>query len=714
NAPERALSFEGVSVSRIRTGSETAKFDLTLSVHETAQGLTGSLQYNTDLFEAATITRLLKHFETLLQGIVDDPGQRIADLPILTGAEERQMLIDWRGAREGKFTFDDVVRMFEQQAERTPDALALAFDDISLTYDEVNRRANQLAQYLVKRGVRPESRVAICIERSAEFALGFLAILKAGGVYVPLDPSYPRDRLLEMIRDLGPTLLVTTQAQVSQCSLPSVTVIALNVAQESIAREDQANPQSVNEPQNAAYILYTSGSTGKPKGVVMSHGALGNLISWQVTNLSEPAAARTVQFAPCGFDVSIQEMLTTWCSGGALFLIKEELRRDGVSLLRFIQERSIERVFLPFVALQNIAAAAAYANCYAPSLREIITAGEQLQMTESVKLFLNKLGVCCLRNQYGPTESHVASEFVLRPSFDSASYLPPIGRPIANTKIYILDSYRRPVPVGVTGEIYIGGAGLARGYLNQPELTAEKFIEHSFHGETASRLYKTGDRARYLSDGTIEFLGRLDDQVKIRGYRVEPGEIEAALAQHRAVQSAVVMVRELAPMDKRLVSYVVVHENATLESKELRAYLKDRLPDYMVPSVFVFLDGLPLTTNGKLDRARLPTPEFAHRGEHVAPRTPVEERLARIWADLLRLDRVGADDNFFDLGGHSLLATQVVSRIAEAFRIALPCRALFERPTVAELSSHIEEIRAGEDADAVLKLSQDQAVEIIS
>jgi acyl-coenzyme A synthetase/AMP-(fatty) acid ligase/acyl carrier protein len=382
-----------------------------------------------------------------------------------------------------------------------------------------------------------------------------------------------------------------------------------------------------------------------------------------------------------------------------------------VRLLRFIEERSIERVFLPFVVLQNLAEAAAYGNCYPRSLREIITAGEQLQLTESLKLFFTKVGVRCLRNQYGPTESHVVSEFVLRPPFDSASHPPPIGRPIANTKIYILDSQRRPVPVGVAGEIYIGGDGLARGYLNQPELTAERFIEHSFNGETVSRLYKTGDRARYLSDGTIEFLGRLDDQVKIRGYRIAPGEIEAALAQHRTVQSAVVMVREFAPRDKRLVAYVVVHEKATMESTELRAYLKDKLPDYMVPSAFVLMDALPLTPNGKLDRARLPKPELTHRGEHVAPRTPVEERLSRIWADLLRLDRVGAEDNFFDLGGHSLLATQVVSRIAEAFRIALPCRALFERPTLAELSCHIEEIRSGKDAHSAFELAQDQAEE---
>jgi len=302
---------------------------------------------------------------------------------------------------------------------------------------------------------------------------------------------------------------------------------------------------------------------------------------------------------------------------------------------------------------------------------------------------------------------------VLRPPFESASHLPPIGRPIANTKMYILDSHRRPVPVGVAGEIYIGGEGLARGYLNQPELTEEKFIEHSFNGETASRLYKTGDRARYLTDGTIEFLGRLDDQVKIRGYRIEPGEIEAALAPHRAVKSAVVMVRQIAPTDKRLVVYVVLHEKATVKSTELRAYLKDKLPDYMVPTAFVLMDALPLTPNGKLDRARLPVPELADRGEHVAPRTPVEERLAKIWADLLRLDQVGANDNFFDLGGHSLLATRLASKIKGAFGIELALRTVFERPTLADLSSHIEEIGSNKNQHSDFKLAQDQAEVII-
>ncbi len=708
NAPRQRLALPGLTATLLNVAPVSAKFDLFASFTERDGGLALRMEYDADLFEAGTIARMLDHCRVLLEGIAADPDRRIADLPFLTGAEEHQLLVEWQGARQEKARAADPVLLFEKQVERTADAVALVCGNASLTYRELNRRANRLAHYLMRQGVRRESSVAICLERSLDAAIAFLAILKAGGAYVPLDPSYPRDRRAQMMRDLDAPLVLTAASHAAEFATLGVPALALCGREwEKIGCADDGNPRRGDDPESAAYVLYTSGSTGAPKGVVMSRGALGNLISWQIENLGAPAAARTLQFAPCGFDVSIQEMLATWCSGGSLFLIDDELRADGLRLLRFLAERSIERVFLPFVALQNLAEAAACGDCYPARLREIITAGEPLQMTASLKSFLGRLD-CCLRNQYGPTESHVATELVLKPPFAEAADLPPIGRPIANTKIYILDSHLNPAPIGVPGEICIGGAGLARGYLKRPELTAEKFIDWWFRGQPLARLYKTGDRGRYRPDGNIEFLGRVDRQVKVRGFRIEPGEIEAALSQYPGVRIAAVAAQQAAPMDKRLVAYVVLHEQACADAGALRRYLTEKLPDYMVPAAFVFLDAMPLTPSGKLDRDRLPAPEFS-RAAYVPPRTSIEENLAAIWAALLGLDRVGAHDNFFDLGGHSLLATRLASQVKHVFGVELALRAIFERPTVAGLAAHIESLsRAGERSGAPAPEDQDR------
>src|ERR1044071_2709243 len=712
NMPRQKLEMPGLTVTALGIEPASAKFDLIVSFVGRDDRLLLRMEYDADLFDADTIERMLGHCRVLLEGIVADPTRRIAELPFLSEAEAHQLLVEGKGARQDRACSGDVIAMFEKQVEQTPDARALSFEDASLTYTELNRRANQLAHYFIRQGVRSESHVAICLERSVDSAIGLLAILKAGGVYVPLDPAYPRERIAQMMQDLNAPFLISTESLMPRLPALGARAILLDAERENIAREAQSNPRSAQVAESAAYVLYTSGSTGKPKGVVMSRGALANLISWQIGNLSEPSAARTLQFAPCGFDVSIQEMLTTWCSGGSLFLIADKVRRDGQRLLEFLKEQSIERVFLPFVALQNLAEAAAYGDSYPPSLREIITAGEQLQMTASLRSLLSRLGDGCLRNQYGPTETHVATEFVLKSPFVDAADLPPIGRPIANAEIYILDSRYNPVPMGVPGEICIGGAGLALGYLHQPELTAEKFIHWSFHGRSAARLYKTGDRGRYLPDGNIEFLGRLDRQVKVRGFRIELGEVEAALARCPGVHSSAVVALGAAPMDNRLVAYAVMHEGASVGSQELRTYLKEKLPDYMVPSAFVFLDAMPLTPSGKLDRARLPAPEFSQPRTYVAPRTPVEEKLAAVWSEMLRLDRVGVHEDFFDLGGHSLLATRLASRIKEVFGIELALRAVFELPTVAGLAGHIEAI-GWADARNSTRKNSDQTEEII-
>ena len=648
-----------------------------------------SFTYNTDLFDASTIERMLGHFQTLLEGVVANPDQRISDVPLLAEAERHQLLVQWNDTRRDVSRGKNVVEIFEQQVELTPEAVAVIFESTRLTYGELNQQANRLAHYLIGQGVQAETPVAVCLERSLDLAIVILAILKAGGVYVPLDAHYPRERLALMLQDLQAPLLVTVQSLETQLTPHGAHAIFIETAQQDIAREDHSNPRLAIVSDSPAYVLFTSGSTGKPKGVVMGHVALANLISWQVENFSEPLPARTLQFAPLGFDVSIQEMFSTWGSGGSLILIRDELRRDGTHLLEFLQEQSVERLFLPYVALQLLADTSVYGNFVPHSLREIITAGEQLQLTESLRSFLRRLGDCCLRNQYGPTESHVVTEFTLKPPFEGWPDLPPIGRPIANTEIYILDSHLHSVPLGVVGEIYIGGVGLAHGYLNRPDLTMEKFIANPFSEESTSRLYTTGDLARYLPDGNIVFLGRSDNQVKIRGYRIELGEIETVLGQHAAVRQAIVLALEDAPGDKRLVGYLILNQPQSLSAAELRNYLKEKLPEYMVPSAYVFLETFPLTPSGKIDRKALPIPEQSQpelQASYMAPRTATEEVLAGIWAAALKVDKVGIRDNFFDLGGHSLLAVRLTNTIQKQFKTPIRVAHVFEAPTVEQFA----------------------------
>ena len=752
NTPMGSLELPQLSLAPFDIEKGLSAFDVTLQLGEAGNQLVGYLEYSTDLFEAGTIQRLLGHFKTLLEGIVADPDQRLMDLPLMAEAERRQCVETWNATAAAYPDEQCVHQLFQAQAERSPEAIAVVFDDVvgakhstqqslkqhlgtnaspllHITYAELNRRAEQLARYLQTLGVKPDTVVGLCVERSPEMLIGVLGILKAGGAYLPLDPNYPAERLAYMLEDSGAQVLLT-QARLLAAGenderplretkdhfagqitrhASRVTALCLDTDWPLISQSAISNQQSAISPDNLAYLIYTSGSTGQPKGVAMTHRPLANLIHWQLQNTVLPAGARTLQFASLSFDVSFQEIFSTWCSGGAVVLIPDEARRDPIELLRRLDTGAVERLFLPFVALQQIAEAAEARDLTPTHLREVITAGEQLRITPAIASLMGKLKNGRLHNQYGPSETHVVTAFSLDSSPGEWSALPPIGRPINNTQIYLLDSRLQPVPINVPGELYLGGVNLARGYLGRPDLTAEKFIPNPFLQKdegggmkdeekrrdsfilhpSSLRLYKTGDLARYLPNGNIEFLGRLDHQVKVRGYRVELGEVEAALNEYPAVRETVVVARDDQAYGKRLVAYIVSAESPNAPSiEELRSFLKARLPDYLLPSAFVFLERLPLTPSGKVNRRALPAPDPAQRtvGEtFVAPRTPAEELLAGIWAQVLKIERVGIHDNFFELGGHSLLATQLVSRVREVFGVELPVRAIFESPTVAGL-----------------------------
>lgn len=688
--------------------SGTAKFDLTLFMAEIEEGLSCWLEFDTDLFDQSTTERMLRHFEVLLEDIVSDPDRRLSELSLLTKPERHQLLVEWNDTEVPCSETLGIAEMFEQQVERAPETDAVLFEDQRFSYAELNRRSNQLAHWLRKRGVGPDSVVGICMERSLEMVVGVIGTLKAGGAYLPLDPAYPRERLSFMIEDGCVKALLTQESLRDQLSNQSPLTIALDSEWKSIESEPEENPKSESVAENLAYVIYTSGSTGKPKGVAMRQAALINLISWQQQSYSFPAA-RTLQFASLSFDVSFQEMFSTWFSGGTLILISEELRRDAQRLLRIIGELAIERIFVPFVFLQHLADVFQLGGALPQNLRQIFTAGEQLEITPQIAAFCEALDSVQLFNHYGPSETHVVTAHTLTGSPDLWPKLPPIGRPISNSSTYIVDQTLRPVPIGVSGELCLGGAGLARGYLNRPDLTAARFLPNPFGQKPGARIYMTGDLARYRENGSIEFFGRIDDQVKIRGFRIEPGEVEAMLAAHPGVREAVVVARKDKSGDVRLVAYLVAKTAGDLGVSELRAHLRRLLPEFMVPSSYVLLDALPLTPSGKLDRRALPEPDGLTRqteAVYIAPRTEVEKTIVAIWQELLQLEQVGTSDNFFDLGGHSLLLVRVHSKITEALQKELSMTDLFRYPTIDSLARYLSE---GQSETPVFPQVQDRA-----
>jgi amino acid adenylation domain-containing protein len=690
----KEMQLPGLSIEEVTINNKTAQFDLMLSLKENQNCLAGYIEYSTDLFDASTITRMAGHFQTLLEAIVEHPETAIAELPLVTTRERHQLLVEWNATQTDYPKAKCIHQLFEEQVAKTPDAIALVFEDQQLSYRVLNEKANQLAHYLASLNIGPEKLVGICLERSLFMLVAVLGILKAGGGYLPLDPTYPKARLKFMLADAQAPVLLTHTGQIEKFPETNSLIIYVDELDDTLSTFSAHNPSYITKPENLAYILYTSGSTGTPKGVAMHHRALINLLHWQTDGLKQTQFRRTLQFTSINFDVSFQEIFTALVTGGCLVLISEEQRRDPKLLLKTLVKQKVTDLYLPFIALQQLAHSTTSA-CEKNHLKVIITAGEQLNITPAIKQFIKNTVGCRLINQYGPTECHVVTSFNLPENITDWAEFPSIGRPIDNTEIYILDRSRQPAPIGVAGEIYIGGNGLARGYYNRPELTVEKFIKHPFSDNPQARLYKTGDLARYLPNGTIEFLGRIDHQVKIRGFRIELGEIESVLGQHAGINEVVVTVREDQPGDKRLVAYLADPQHEPPNVSALRLFLKEKLPEYMVPSAFVLLDKLPLTPNGKIDRKALPAPEQTREEfeqAYVSPRSPVEEMLAAIWGEILNIDQIGIHDNFFQLGGHSLLAMKLIVRINKQFQIDFPLYLLFEEPTVAGLSVSLESL----------------------
>ncbi len=716
NAPDPPPVLAGLRLEAIPEATHTAKFDLTLFLTEVDAQLHGSFEYNTDLFDPSTVERMAGHLQTLLHGIVANPDQLLSDLPILTPAERHRLLAEWNDTGSDYPRDACIHHLFEAQTQRTPDAIAAVFQDQKLTYRELNTRANQLARYLRSRGVGPDVPVGISMERSLDMPVGLLAILKAGGAYVPLDPDYPGERLAFMARDTAIRFLLTQSRLSAKLAAAIPDLLCLDDADAKLAAESDRNLPSTVRPDNLAYVIYTSGSTGVPKGVAIPHRGVVRLVM-NSSYARLDAHEAFLQLAPLSFDASTFEIWAPLLHGARCVLHPPGIPSPE-QLAGVIQRHRITTLWLT-ASLFNLVVD------QAPSalrgISQLLIGGEQLS-TPHVHRALDHLNGTRIINGYGPTESTTFTCCYAIPRDIPAHINLPIGKPIANTQVYVLDPQQNPVPVGIPGELFIAGDGLARGYVNRPNLTAEKFLPNPFSPQPDARMYKTGDLVRFRPDGNIEFLGRIDHQVKIRGFRIEPGEIESVLGQHPAIQLAAVIAREDVPGDRRLAAYVLQKPDAgpTLTAGDLRRFLQQKLPDYMIPSVFVFLDRMPLTPSGKVNRIALPAPDRTRPdtdAAYTAPRTPTEEALARIWADLLGLERVGVHDSFFELGGHSLLATQVTSHVRRIFHVSVPLRRLFEAPTVAGLAQIIASqldsvLPSGELAEALAQLegmSDDEA-----
>ncbi len=694
DVPAQPLKIPGLDVRRASVNRHVAIYDLCFSLRDEPDGLKQSLVYSTDLFESATMERLLDHYRVLLEAVVANPDQSILQLPILLRAEWHQVVVEWNNAAQAYPSEKCIHSLFEAQAQTTPDAVAVVSEVERLTYRELNERSNQLARYLRKMHVGADIPVGICFDRSLDMMVGILGILKAGGAYVPLDHDYPIERIRFMLEDTKAPVLLTSQRLADRSPMSFTDVVCLDADWENIAAESAINLPVQATSDNLAYVNYTSGTTGTPKGVLITHRALVNASLAAVFQYDIKESDRVLQFASLSFDVAAEEMFPTWLGGGIL-VTKPSRVLSIAEFVAFLDREMVSVVNIPAPYWHQWVTELEYSAMAIPHALRLVVVGSDRVSPDKVRLWRKVVGDDVrLINAYGCTEATITTTIFEAPSHkgDQALTPVPIGRPIPNTKVYILDSALNPVPIGIPGELHIGGEGVARGYLNKPALTADKFIRDPFAGAEHGRLYKTGDLARYLADGNIELLGRMDNQVKVRGFRIEVEEIEGVLAQHPLVRESVVRAWQDEMMETRLVAYVVLTQPAVSSTDYLKAFLREKLPDYMVPSVITLLKSLPLTANGKIDRAALPIPETrtaAMEAAFVAAQTPVETTLSRLWADVLKMEQVGVRDNFFDHGGHSLLAVKLIGQIEKAFGKKLPVAALFQAPTVEQFAQLI-------------------------
>jgi amino acid adenylation domain-containing protein len=680
-APPPPPAMQDLEIEILEFDPPTAKNDLILILADDARGLKAKLEYRTDLFTKATAERFLRHYQTLLQSIAADPNQPITRLPILPNDERERVITTWNQTASPEPLGRTIHQFFEAQCVRTPNAIAVQFENSQLTYHELNERANQLAHHLIKLGVRPDSRVGLCVQRSLEMVVALLGIMKAGGAYVPLDPAYPRERLEFMLQDAGAEILLT-QSHLLETFTPTARVICIDRDWPAISRQSDVNPHSEVTAANLSYVIYTSGSTGRPKGVQLEHRNVVNFLNSVRRLFALKESDTYLGVASMSFDASVLDFYLPLTVGAKLVIVDAELPRDPGALRQVMTTAGVTAMH----ATPSMWRSVLETGWRGDKKLKILSGGEALPW-DLAKALLPCGSV--LWNLYGPTETAVYSA-IHRISDSDGTVL--VGRPLDNTQIYIVDSHYQPTPIGVPGEICIAGAGVARGYLNRADLTGERFAANPFR--PGERIYRTGDLGRFRADGVIECLGRIDNQVKVRGFRIELGEIESVLVQHPGIRQVVADVRAGKSGDKRLVAYIVT-ENGIPSISDLRSFLAAKLPDYMVPSAFVPLDALPLSPNGKLNRSALPDPGDAHpdvNREFVPPTTPVETTLAAIFSEILDVSRIGLHDDFFELGGHSLLATRVVSRIRDHFQIEVTPRLLFESPTVGELSNRISSL----------------------
>ncbi|PSB01237.1 non-ribosomal peptide synthetase [Merismopedia glauca] len=713
--PETERGDGNLTIKEVKVVEQT-NYPLTLIVKPDRE-LELELLYLADRFTPNAIARMLQHFQTLLESIAGNPHQTLSQLSWIT-QEEREEINQWNNGAVTDISPDiQLHELFTAQVEKTPDEIAVVFADRQLTYRELDDRANLLAAHLQSWGIESDSLVGICVERSLEMAIGLLGVLKAGGAYVPLDPNYPQERISLILEETQTPVILTQRHLLAHLSQSSIHKVCLEELTNPAAGERRSSATSLQSLSNLAYVIYTSGSTGKPKGAMNTHLGICNRLLWMQDTYQLTTSDRVLQKTPFSFDVSVWEFFWTLTTGATLVIAKPEGHRDSGYLVELIKEKQITTVHFVPSMLEIFLEEAGIEECQ--SLKRVICSGEALSFALQERFF-DRFPAVELHNLYGPTEAAIDVTFwqCHRRGARHCAHTStvPIGRAIANTQIYILDRDLQPVPVGIPGELHIGGMGLACGYLNRPELTEEKFIPNPFSQETASKLYKTGDLARYGDDGSIEFLGRCDFQVKIRGFRVELGEIEAVLQQHPKVKQAIAALHENGRLIAYLTSYegreekdspLLAAEGLGERSKSLRQFLQAKLPEYMVPSSFVFLEALPLTSNGKLDRHTLKNLEIPEKQTKLAapPRNPTEETLVAIWSEILKLDSISIHDNFFELGGHSLLATQAVSKIRKVLQIDLPLHLLFEKPKIADLAPEIEKLQLDRPVDTAIALT---------